>query len=243
MLKSTPFYSVSWKVCVYRREVVRRSGLGSVPIPGAFLNPGNFRVDCAAYMRMQHVKYGVSFVKRPLGCCKMKQGLKLLASSLRSKSNLNIIQIFHRLGSHSPATYSAGLTHQFTRMLSQIGFYIYVPLLVGLLDSSLVRSQCYWPNSSLAHNYLPCRDQPNTSCCLAGEACLDSGLCYGALGLVYRGACTGMFLTFGGWICIDSSRDSNYGGAACPQQCTDSTTRTSSYLTGKERATDIYLSC
>ena len=43
--------------------------------------------------------------------------------------------------------------------------------------------------SGTADDYVPCN--PNASqgtCCYQGEACLDSGLCYGQLG-VYRGAC------------------------------------------------------
>jgi hypothetical protein len=46
-------------------------------------------------------------------------------------------------------------------------------------------------DGSEATNFLPCGNSTATSgnCCLKGEACLDTGLCYGGIGLVYRGAC------------------------------------------------------
>ena len=94
-------------------------------------------------------------------------------------------------------------------------FHVPIFILLSFVASGLTQRQCFWPDNTLAVNYLPCQDQPNTSCCFAGEACLDSGLCYGALGLVYRGACTG----------------SDYAGSACPQQCVGS----KSFIDAKSR--------
>lgn len=74
------------------------------------------------------------------------------------------------------------------------------------LAQTTTQFNCTFPNGQVAENYEPCNpDQAETSCCLRGEACLSSGLCYGALGLVYRGGCSG------GWF-----------SAACPRYCVDS---------------------
>ncbi|KAL1965335.1 hypothetical protein VTN77DRAFT_5772 [Rasamsonia byssochlamydoides] len=76
-------------------------------------------------------------------------------------------------------------------------------------------ANCTFPNGQVAENYEPCNpDQAETSCCLRGEACLSSGLCYGALGLVYRGGCSG------GWL-----------SAACPRYCLDSIEGHANFLT------------
>jgi hypothetical protein len=50
---------------------------------------------------------------------------------------------------------------------------------------------CTWKDGSVAQNYLPCGNSTATSgpCCLEGETCTENGLCYGSVGLVYRGAC------------------------------------------------------
>src|SRR5215472_15738831 len=95
-------------------------------------------------------------------------------------------------------------------MSDSTSFHMSIFILLSFVPSCLTQTQCFWPNSSVAVNYLPCKIQPNTPCCFAGEACLESGLCYGKLGLVYRGACT----------------VSNDPAAGCPQYCTDSKTFT-----------------
>lgn len=79
-------------------------------------------------------------------------------------------------------------------------------LLLLFISSPATASNCTFPSGEVADEYEPCNpDQAQTSCCLRGEACLSSGLCYGALGLVYRGGC------IGGWY-----------SAACPRYCVDS---------------------
>ncbi|PVH84980.1 hypothetical protein DL98DRAFT_651275 [Cadophora sp. DSE1049] len=80
---------------------------------------------------------------------------------------------------------------------------IFIQLLLANL--SIAASQtCIWKDGSTAENFVPCADSTQTSgnCCLNGEACLDTGLCYGALGLVYRGACI-----------------NQWGGGDCPTYC------------------------
>ncbi|OCK89116.1 uncharacterized protein K441DRAFT_296276 [Cenococcum geophilum 1.58] len=53
--------------------------------------------------------------------------------------------------------------------------------------------------------YVPCDSTvPVSVCCVIGESCTGSRLCYSALGSIYRGACT----------------DRNWGDS-CPQICTD----------------------
>ena len=70
--------------------------------------------------------------------------------------------------------------------------------------SFAVLQTCIWRDGSVAENYVPCADSTQTSgsCCFTGEACLDTGLCYGRLGLIYRGACI-----------------NEWGGRGCPTYC------------------------
>lgn len=66
--------------------------------------------------------------------------------------------------------------------------------------------------SGVAENYTAC--DPNASqgtCCLQGEACLESGLRYGSLGLVYRGACINEWSSDGHLTyCADSLSNWNF---------------------------------
>ena len=60
--------------------------------------------------------------------------------------------------------------------------------------------------TGVAERYVPC--DPNASqgtCCADGETCLESGLCYGGLGLVYRGACLNAWSSSG---CVTYCDDS-----------------------------------
>jgi hypothetical protein len=54
-----------------------------------------------------------------------------------------------------------------------------------------VSQTCIWKNGDLAEDFVPCANSTvsSGSCCKPGETCLSSGLCYGNIGLVYRGAC------------------------------------------------------
>lgn len=53
-----------------------------------------------------------------------------------------------------------------------------------------ISQTCVWKDGTKATNYVPCQSGATSgTCCHAGEACLASGLCYGAPGLMYRGAC------------------------------------------------------
>ena len=74
---------------------------------------------------------------------------------------------------------------------------------------AVARAQsCKWSNGTEAANYVSCNpDSSHSNCCLRGEQCLSSGLCYGTLGLVYRGACT------------------VWGNPECPEYCNTSMLR------------------
>jgi len=65
-------------------------------------------------------------------------------------------------------------------------------LLLFLLNSyaSATTQTCVFEAGDIAIGYIPC-DSTATSgnCCFQNEACLTSGLCYGAIGMIYRGAC------------------------------------------------------
>ncbi|OBT97884.1 hypothetical protein VE01_03932 [Pseudogymnoascus verrucosus] len=53
-----------------------------------------------------------------------------------------------------------------------------------------ISQTCVWQDGSTATGYAPCISGATSgTCCHSGEACLASGLCYGAPGLMYRGAC------------------------------------------------------
>lgn len=62
--------------------------------------------------------------------------------------------------------------------------------------AQLVESHCYWPDSTDASTgsdtYVPCFVNASTSvCCLRGDLCLTTGLCFTPdLGQVYRATCT-----------------------------------------------------
>ena len=75
------------------------------------------------------------------------------------------------------------------------------------ISRATIEQTCVWSDGSIATGLLPCANSTATSgrCCFAGEACLASGLCYGSLGLVYRGACI-----------------NSWGGGDCPTYCDDS---------------------
>ncbi|KFY79171.1 hypothetical protein V499_01804 [Pseudogymnoascus sp. VKM F-103] len=66
-------------------------------------------------------------------------------------------------------------------------------LLLSVLFAHLplaISQTCVWKDGTTATDYVPCRTGATSgTCCHAGEACLASGLCYGAPGLIYRGAC------------------------------------------------------
>jgi len=64
----------------------------------------------------------------------------------------------------------------------------YVSFALGILTSD----DCKNIDGSNATGYSPCfpnADQSN--CCDSGEVCLQNGLCFGRVGLLYRGACAG----------------------------------------------------
>ncbi|OBT65076.1 hypothetical protein VE03_05205 [Pseudogymnoascus sp. 23342-1-I1] len=68
------------------------------------------------------------------------------------------------------------------RALSLWVLLAYLPLAIA--------QTCVWKDGTTATDYVPCQTGAKSgTCCHAGEACLSSGLCYGAPGLIYRGAC------------------------------------------------------
>jgi hypothetical protein len=68
----------------------------------------------------------------------------------------------------------------------------------SLLALAVSANSCTWPNGAEATTFVACNPTASqSSCCLEGEACLQNGLCYGAIGFMYRGACAGFaFLQF-----------------------------------------------
>ncbi|OBT73190.1 hypothetical protein VF21_08705 [Pseudogymnoascus sp. 05NY08] len=66
-------------------------------------------------------------------------------------------------------------------------------LLLSVLLAHLplaISQTCVWQDGTTATGYVPCISGASSgTCCHGGEACLASGLCYGAPGLMYRGAC------------------------------------------------------
>ncbi len=78
--------------------------------------------------------------------------------------------------------------------------FLFILLLQQFLSSNslltlaltLSSDSCSWPNGAKATNYVVCNPTASqSSCCREGEACLQNGLCYGAIGFMYRGACAG----------------------------------------------------
>lgn len=84
-------------------------------------------------------------------------------------------------------------------------FFLLIQLMLFEVSIAIVAQTCIWRDGSIATNFLPCGNSTATtgSCCLSGESCLGSGLCYGSIGLVYRGACI------------------NTWGGDCPTYCDD----------------------
>ena len=64
------------------------------------------------------------------------------------------------------------------------GQRLFLPVLAALDPSSYA-----FPNGQQATGYEVCNPTAaQSSCCLEGEACLQNGLCYGAIEFMYRGA-------------------------------------------------------
>ena len=77
--------------------------------------------------------------------------------------------------------------------------------LISVTPSTLAQT-CKWKNGQDAIDFYACDPTAaQSSCCLQGEACVNNGLCYGSLGIPYRGACVG------GW----------GNDTACPTFCND----------------------
>src|SRR4051794_14141968 len=77
-----------------------------------------------------------------------------------------------------------------TLLIVSYGLTLFHPVRATLDSGS-----CAFPNGQQATGYVVCNPTASqTSCCLEGEACLQNGLCYGAIGFMYRGACAGFVL-------------------------------------------------
>jgi hypothetical protein len=61
-------------------------------------------------------------------------------------------------------------------------------LLVGLVLG--VDQTCIWKDGSIARGYAPCTNSSASTgnCCSIGDVCTYNGICYGGVGLIYRGA-------------------------------------------------------
>ncbi|KAL4906365.1 hypothetical protein BDW74DRAFT_177379 [Aspergillus multicolor] len=65
-------------------------------------------------------------------------------------------------------------------------------VITSIINKVHAETECTWPDGSIAEGYAPCNPTASKSaCCLVGEICMTSGLCYGKVGLNYRGACMG----------------------------------------------------
>jgi len=62
-------------------------------------------------------------------------------------------------------------------------------LLIGYVAG--VEQTCVWKDGSTAQGYAPCTNSSESTgnCCSIGDVCTYNGMCYGGVGLVYRGAC------------------------------------------------------
>jgi len=73
------------------------------------------------------------------------------------------------------------------------GFFTMLRLLLSavLFGRALsITQQCVRSDDSTADEFVPCDPTASSgSCCRTEEACLSSGLCYGSIRLLYRGAC------------------------------------------------------
>jgi hypothetical protein len=69
---------------------------------------------------------------------------------------------------------------------AQLSLWFFVPASLAVVSQT-----CIWNNGDPAEDFVPCVNSTVSSggCCKPGETCLSSGLCYGNIGLVYRGAC------------------------------------------------------
>ncbi|CZR51606.1 uncharacterized protein PAC_01483 [Phialocephala subalpina] len=70
--------------------------------------------------------------------------------------------------------------------------FLFTQLMLFEVSLATVAQTCVWKDGSIATGFLPCTTNSTATsgnCCLNGETCLSSGLCYGNIGLVYRGAC------------------------------------------------------
>jgi hypothetical protein len=77
-----------------------------------------------------------------------------------------------------------------TLLIVSYGLTLFHPV-----GATLDSGSCAFPNGQQATGYVVCNPTASqSSCCLEGEACLQDGLCYGAIGFMYRGACAGFVL-------------------------------------------------
>lgn len=62
-------------------------------------------------------------------------------------------------------------------------------LVIGLVFG--VEQTCVFKDGSIAKGYAPCTNSSASTgnCCSIGDVCTYNGMCYGGVGLVYRGAC------------------------------------------------------
>ena len=83
-------------------------------------------------------------------------------------------------------------------LVPQSRYYVLIVALTIGLYADAVRSNCYYPDKSLASTDTPCSSDTNSTCCGKGYACLSNKLCM-ATGaesyeddnsLYVRGSCT-----------------------------------------------------
>ncbi|KAM3075951.1 hypothetical protein ACMFMG_006537 [Clarireedia jacksonii] len=96
-----------------------------------------------------------------------------------------------------------------------------VLLLLALSQSflSVVESKelatCYFPDSTIAENFVACSSTQDGSCCQSGDLCTQYGYCVSqSKGYHYRGACT----------------DGSWGNPSCPDYCLGSSSGNGTYV-------------
>ena len=113
---------------------------------------------------------------------------------------LNVLPVEHSLkrlfsAIPDPATSTAVKMTGKTSRLTSVCLPLHLSLNLLLLSpvlAALDAGSCSFPNGQQAAGYAVCDPTASqSSCCFEGEACLQDGLCYGAIGFMYRGACAG----------------------------------------------------
>ena len=138
----------------------------------------------------------ISFVIHSVGLFLLLQ----LPSRRANYSQIELLSGIERISCH---------TSKFRRMLRFSAVLAFSPYALA------VTQKCVWKDGSIALGYVPCNETATSgTCCNEFEGCLSSGLCYGSVGMVYRGACIN---TWDPSSCMTVCDDSEYITTSHPQ--------------------------